>query len=195
MSNSADARIAAVIEEGRDIADRFRAERGRDEWHPFIPARYERVLDRLRALYEPGTRFLEWGSGNGVITIMADMLGYDACGIEIDANLVEIARDLARRHGSNARFVAGSLLPQGYRYRAPDGDTRTGTLEDGPSGYLLLGRPLDDFDLVFGYPWPGEDLVMQDVMRRYAAPHARLLMASGLDELTLFERPYTSPGS
>ena len=188
-----DPRIAVVIEEGRDIADRFRAERGRDDWHPFIPANYDRVLTTLRALFEPGTRFLEWGSGNGVITIVADLLGYDACGIELDADLVDIARDLAGRYHSDARFAAGSFLPQGYHWRAQDGDNRMGTIGEGESGYLLLGRPLDDFDLVFGYPWPGEEPVMRDVMRRYAGEDARLLLCGGMAELTLYRRPFTAP--
>ena len=107
---------------------------------------------------------------------MADLMGFDACGIELDASLVETARKLATRHGSQARFVAGSFLPTGYEWRARDGDTRTGTIGEGPSGYLQLGHALDDFDVVFGYPWGGEAPLMLDVMQQYGARDALLLL-------------------
>jgi hypothetical protein len=41
-----------------------------------------------------------------VITILADLLGFEAHGIELDPRLVEVAPSLARRHGSRARFEA-----------------------------------------------------------------------------------------
>jgi hypothetical protein len=145
-------------------------------FHPFVAADYAVVRAALLRLRAPGQRFLEWGSATGVITIMADLMGFDACGIELDASLVATARELAARHGSRARFVAGSFLPAGYRWRRPDGDSRTGTIGEGPSGYLQLGRALEDFDLVFGYPWAGEETLMLDVMRRYGRPDAVLLL-------------------
>ena len=54
--------------------------------------------------------------------------------------------------------------------------TVQGTLGTGPSGYLALGRALDDFDVVFGYPWAGEAPVMCDVMRRYGRADVVLLL-------------------
>jgi hypothetical protein len=108
---------------------------------------------------------------------MADMLGFDACGIEIDSTLVAMAREAASRHRSNARFVTGSFLPTGYRFRAGEGDGRTGTIDDsGKSGYLELGLPLEEFDVVFAYPWGGEEAVMLDVMQRYGRADALLLL-------------------
>jgi hypothetical protein len=180
------ARIDAVIADGREIWARFdRVVRGKG-FHPFVPADYERVLEGLAALRAPGLRFLEWGSATGVITILADLLGFEAYGIELDARLVEVARALAERHGSGARFAAGSLFPPGYRFRGRDGDPRTGTLGDGESAYRQLGRPLMDFDVVYGYPWDGEEPVMHDLMRRYGAPGARLIVAGGDTGLRVF---------
>ena len=180
------ARLAAVIDDGHAIWERFDREVRRDAFHPFMPADYPGVLETLKALRAPGRRFLEWGSATEVITILADLLGYEAYGIELDPRLVEVARALAARHGSGARFVAGSLFPTGYRYRGADGDPRTGTLGDGESAYRRLGRPLHDFDVVYGYPWDGEAPVMHDLMRRYGAPGARLLMQSGNDGVRVF---------
>jgi hypothetical protein len=83
---------------------------------------------------------------------------------------------MAQRFGSRARFVAGSFFPAGYVYRGQDGALRTGTLGEGLSGYMELGRSLDDFDVVFGFPWGGEEPVLLDLMKRYGNPDALLLM-------------------
>lgn len=173
------ARLHALAEEGRDFWDRFDAEVRQKDFHPFVPADYERVLQALLPLRAPGVRFLEWGSATGVITIMADLLGFEAYGIELDAGLVETARELAQRHGSAARFAAGSFIPNGYRYRPRHGDGRLGTIGVGESGYRELGHPLDDFDIVYGYPWGGEEPMMLDLMRAYGARDARLMMLGG----------------
>lgn len=173
------ARLHELAEEGRQIWDRFDMEVRQDDFHPFVAADYENVLQALLAVRAPGQRFLEWGSATGVITIMADLLGFQAYGIELDARLVDTARELARKYGSDARFAAGSFLPAGYRYRPRHGDGRLGTIGDGDSGYRELGVPLDDFDVVYGYPWDGEEAMMLDLMRAYGSPDARLLVLAG----------------
>lgn len=180
------ARLAALTEEGWEIWHRFDSEVRQENWHPFVAADYERVLETLLALRAPGMRFLEWGSATGVITIMADLLGYEAYGIELDPALVDVARGLAARHGSNARFAAGSLLPTGYRWKPRTGDGRTGTIGAGESGYALLQRPLEDFDLVYGYPWPGEEEMMLDLMRCYGGAQARLILHGGTEGIRVF---------
>jgi hypothetical protein len=173
------ARLHALAEEGREIWDRFDMEVRQNDFHPFVAADYENVLQALMALRAPGQRFLEWGSATGIITIMADMLGFEAYGIELDAALVDTARALAAKHGSGARFAAGSFLPSGYRYRPRHGDGRLGTIGDGESGYRELGVPLDDFDLVYAYPWGGEEPMMLDLMKSYGGRDARLLLLTG----------------
>jgi hypothetical protein len=178
--------MAAVIRDGREAWERFDRVVRQRGFHPFVPADYEAVLERLAGLRALGLRFLEWGSATGVITILADLLGFEAYGVELDPRLVEAARALAARHGSAARFVAGSLFPAGYRYRPPGGDPRTGTLGDGDSAYARLGHPLHDFHVVYGYPWDGEEPVMHDLMRRHGAPDARLLLAGGTERVRVF---------
>lgn len=161
------------------VWSRFEADVRSENWHPFFPADYTRVLDALVQLRAPGLRFLELGSATGVIAIMADMLGFEACGIEIDADLVLAARDLAARHGSGARFATGSFMPAGYEWVSPDGDPRLGTIGIGEPGYAELGLELDAFDIVFVYPWPGEEPIIRDVMRRRGRPGARLMVNTG----------------
>ena len=180
------ARLDALCADGWAIFERFDRDVRERAFHPFVAADYDAVRAALLALRAPGRRFLEWGSASGVITVMADLMGFDACGIELDASLVETARALARRHGSAARFAAGSFLPTGYVWRTRDGETRTGTIGDGPSGYLQLGHALDDFDVVFGYPWGGEAPLMHDLMQRYGRRDALLLLHDASDGMLAY---------
>lgn len=153
------------------------------DFHPFVSADYDAVVRSLWPLKGCGGRFLEWGSATGVITVMAQMLGFEAYGIELDEELVVSARRLADRFDSSASFAAGSYLPEGYSWSAPNGDTRTGTVGSGPSGYLKLGLSLDEFDVVFGYPWDGEDSMMFDLMAQFGRADTLLLINSASHEL------------
>ncbi len=171
-------RLKDLFEEGWELWDRFDCEVRHQEWHPFVHGDYEKILEAFLAQPSPtnGQSFLEWGSATGVVTIMADLLGYDSHGIELDTDLVREARALAERHGSGARFEAGSFLPSGYQWRPRNGDGRAGTIGHGESAYPRMGRPLDTFDLVYGFPWGGEEELMLDLMKRYGSRDARLLL-------------------
>lgn len=178
------ARIDALINEGCEIFDRFDLETRQRAFHPFVAADYSQIFEALLAIrgsvqsVRDAARptFLELGSATGVITIIADLLGFEAAGIELDPSLVVIARQLAERYESRARFVAGSFLPAGYRWKSATGDGRLGTIGSGPSAYLELGHALSDFDVVYGYPWDGEAPILLDLMQKYGHPKAKLLM-------------------
>jgi hypothetical protein len=169
-------RLVRLCAEGWALWDRFDEEVRGHHFHPFVAADYEVVVDTLMQHRGPGLRFLEWGAATGVITIIADLMGFEAYGIELDPDLVATARELARKYDSRARFVVGSFLPTGYEWRPSHGDGRTGTLGTGESGYRELGHSLDDFDVVFGYPWDGEGDLMLDLMKRYGRADAILLL-------------------
>ena len=187
------ARIESVCEEGRAYWHRFDAEVRQDAWHPFVAADYDCVRTALQSLCVPGRRFLEWGSATGVITIVADLMGFDACGIELDASLVRVARDLAERTGSGALFAAGSFIPMGWEWKPKSADGRTGTIGHGPSGYLELGRSLSDFDLVYAYPWSGEEPMMLDLFHCHGHEDARLLLHSLQHGVCMYRRGAVEP--
>src|SRR5581483_1641750 len=176
MEDALQTKLTRLIAEGREIASAFELDVRQKKWHSFIAADYDVVLRQLLRLRRSGASFLECGSATGVITIMADLLGFDACGIEIDADLVAVARRLADKYESAARFALGSFLPTGYEYRDSTGDRRLGTLMQGKSAYPQLGRSLEDFDIVFAYPWEGESALLQDLVKRYAGSDAQLLL-------------------
>lgn len=176
MDAALRARVAELCAEGWEIWEHFDVEVRDRGFHPFVAADYEEVLAALLRHRAPSLKFLEWGSASGVITIMADLLGFEAYGIELDASLVSTARTLATKFESRARFVAGSFLPAGYVWRPSSGDGRIATIGDGASGYRELGHPLDEFDVVFGYPWGGEEPMMLDLMQTYGRSDALLLL-------------------
>ncbi len=182
------ARLTSLREEGRAIWNRFDSDVRQLRFHPFIPSDYERVLRALLALRGPDLRFLEWGSATGVVTIMADLLGFEAYGIELDPDLVDIARGLAERSDSDARFAVGSFLPDGYEWMSDTGDARLGTIGRGASGYPELGRCLEDFDLVFAFPWDGEMPIMHDLMRRRGGSGASFLLNHATEGIQVYRR-------
>lgn len=194
VNATASARIDAVCEEGRSYWHRFDAEVRQEVWHPFVAADYDRVRDVLVSVYEPGRSFLEWGSATGVVTIMADLIGFDACGIEVDSALVEAARSLASRASSGARFAVGSFIPTGWVWRPDRDDARIGTIGEGPSGYLVLGRAMSDFDIVYAFPWPGEEALMLDLFRCHADEDARLLLHSHTGGTSVYHHGRLEPG-
>jgi hypothetical protein len=173
-------KISELQDEGYEIFQRFDTEVRSREFHPFIPGNYARALEillEMRSESEKPLKFLEWGSATGVIAIMADLVGFEAYGIEIDGSLVDIANTLAAKYGSKARFCQGSLVPAGHVWRGKDGDTRTATIEQGRSGYIELEMPLEEFDIVYVYPWDGESDFLRSVMESYGRPDARFILA------------------
>lgn len=189
LENDLQTKVARLIAEGEKLAQAFDRSVRQKNWHPFVAADYNVVLRELLRLRRPGATFLECGSATGVVAIMADLLGFDACGIESDASLVAIARQLASEYGSDARFAHGSFLPDGYQYRDARGDPRLGTLTEAPSGFPQLGRSLADFEFVFAYPWAGEASLIKDLMERHGGANSQLLLYGATGEKRITATP------
>src|SRR5437762_3419739 len=68
----------------------------------FVPSDYAGAYAALQGVaaagLAPGPRFCEWGSGFGVVAGLAALAGFDASGIEVEADLVAAARQLAGDH-------------------------------------------------------------------------------------------------
>lgn len=129
----------------------------------------------LKSLRGCGATFLEWGSGLGVVAIMASRMGFDAAGIEIEPELVELAQTLAKRYSADAKFVCGSFVPDGFEPDPMVGDEFFRTDSDGASGYDQLDRELTDFDIVYAYPWPDEQGLFNSIMRRCGGRRSLLI--------------------
>jgi hypothetical protein len=155
----------------------------------FVPSDFSQVYRVLRALAlsesARGNLFCEWGSGFGVVACLAAMLDFDACGIEIEGELVEAARQLADDFGLPVEFAHGSFIPRGGVTRAHAAAGFAWLTTDGRSAHEELGLGPDDFDIVFAYPWPDEEAVTGALFERYAHPGAVLVTYHGDDSLRL----------
>ena len=147
----------------------------------FVPSDFEPVYFALRAIVEQdlatGDVFCEWGSGFGVVAMLAALLEFDACGIEIEDSLVEGARDLAEDFGLPVDFVTGSFIPEGgesivERLCSGEDAWLTPTTDD---AYLQLGLRVCDFDVIYAFPWPGEEHVIAALFDEFASVGALLL--------------------
>jgi predicted O-methyltransferase YrrM len=155
----------------------------------FVPSNFElayRALAEVNAAnLATGRRFIEWGSGIGVVACLASCMGFDAVGIEIEPKLVGIARELAGEHGVAVQFACGSFIPDGVVPRVDWVDGVAWLTTTGPDGHEELELEPDDFDVVFAYPWPGEEQVLFDLFADTAAVGALLLTYHGLEGVKL----------
>ncbi|MCA8956434.1 MAG: class I SAM-dependent methyltransferase [Planctomycetes bacterium] len=180
-----------------DVAwQRFRARCG-NAFHAFVPGDYPGALHALRTLRPQADSFLELGSGVGVITIIAALLGYEAAGIEIDPWLVDQSETLAAEFGADATFACGSFVPDSFQPIVDRHETELPTVLDGHPAYAELGADLADFDLVYAFYWPGHERLFEQLMRRHGRPGALLLTYGGIEGYRAWRdgRPVPLPGA
>jgi Histone methylation protein DOT1 len=149
----------------------------------FVPSDYSLVYACLKSLRDSnllcGDRFCEWGSGVGVITILAAMVGFESCGIEYDEKLCEVAEAMSDEFSIPVKFVPGSFVPEGVEDLIDVAfTTQEGELSlypDADEAYDELGYAIDDFDLIFTYPWPNDVELTLAIFDRCAARGALIL--------------------
>lgn len=141
----------------------------------YVSADYEKVFEALTKLQGRATTFLEWGSGLGVVAIMASRMGFESYGIEAEDTLVEFSRTLSQSYRSEARFAQGSFIPDEFDLNPSEGDDVVRTAIDMPSGYHELDMELRDFDLVYAYPWPDEHHLYYNILREHGRSGALYL--------------------
>lgn len=124
-----------------------------------------------------GRVFCEWGSGVGAVAALAASMSYEAYGIEIDAGLVGLARRLADDSGVDVRYAASSFLCVGDDDLAGASvHTHRGTSDD---AYRQLGIDPASIDVVFAYPWPGDEHAVDALFLRRASTGALLVTYHG----------------
>ncbi len=118
----------------------------------FVPCEYLALYTLLDAL--PRGRFCEWGSGVGVGVALAETLGFEACGIEIHAELAETSRSLLSDFGFRAEIATGSCFDV-YR----------------------------EADVYFSYCWPSEFMRVERHFAAAAPDAATLILGHGASDL------------
>jgi len=150
----------------------------------FFPSDYEAVYAVLKSIRESNpeaTRLCEWGSGFGVIAGLGTLLGYEACGIEIDGRCVIASRSLLQDHGVDTEILEGTFIPESYAESREMNTDGCGTVLDGPGAIDEVDVEIEDFDLIFAFPWPDEQEMYFDLFARHAAVGAILVTYSALE--------------
>lgn len=168
-------RFGQLLRDGAEIWRDYCQDRS-GEFHRVIPADHALAIDFLVERRKEAHTFLELGSATGVITIIADLLGFESYGIEIESDLVEISEDLAQRSDSSAQFIEGSFVPTDYRDEVHLLESDYLTPTEGADAYADMGLEIADFDLVYAYPWPGEEEWLIEMVRRYGGTRTQLMI-------------------
>ncbi len=135
----------SLITEGRRIAKTVNC-------FDFVPSNYEQAWKALDAL--PRGRFCEWGSGLGIVTGLAAMLGFDAYGIEMDVELSRQSQILLDSHRLKASILQGDYIESEVRA-----------------------------DIYYVYCWPNLMEATKEHFACIALPHTLLLICYGQDDI------------
>lgn len=159
----------------------------------FVACDHSAIAKSLIAIQEQGLAtgqvFCEWGSGFGGVASIAALLGYESYGIEINREVLLESIQLAQEFEIDVEFIEGSFIPVGsddlidQAYMENEGDL---TLEPHfDDAYQDLGMAIDDFDLIFVFPWPNEAPLLLKIFNRFAADGAMLLTYNDFSGLTV----------
>ena len=193
--------IATMLAEAEQRLDHF-FEVGLGRRYPrYLPSEAEKVYRAIIALKESGVlrgnTFCEWGSGFGIATCMASLIGFKAYGIELEEGLVELSTQLAQDLGIPVEILCTSYLPEGYEecqgqggkdLLPPQATTSGGVPIDTTPTYD--GLDPDDVDLFFAYPWPGQEEFMMDLFSEVATEDAVFLIYHFDGTVTAYRHGY-----
>ena len=166
----------------------------------FIPSNAELVYKHLSAIVSGdfclGNNYCEWGSGYGVGTCLASMLGFNSFGIEIEPSLVTASKALAKKTHIDVTIIESDYMPEGFECYEGSGGAELirpenyvyGTNVHLDVSYEGMEINLDEVDLFFVYPWPGEQEFMLEFFQAIAADGALLLVYLGDDDFALYRK-------
>ena len=191
--------ITALLTEAEQRCDAF-FDAGLDRRYPrYLPSNPIAIYTALIALQKSdqlrGNTFCEWGSGFGIATCMASLLGFEAYGIEIEEELAERSTQLAQDLNIPIEILCTSYLPEGYEecegvggkdLLPPEATTSGGVEIDTTPVYD--GLDPDEVDLFFVYPWPGQEELMMDLFKAVSSEGAILLIYNADGEPTAYRR-------
>ena len=189
--------FASLIQDADDRWEKFWAQKLNKRYPRYVASEPGQVYAALRHVRDEGLalgeRFIEWGSGFGVATSLAAQLGFEATGIELEDGLVAIAESLAEKHQTGAEFIATTYIPEGYiSYDHVGGsdivpDESFGYQAEPPC-YDGMDIGLDEIDVFFVYPWPGEQEMMLKLFESVASEDAILITYYGDQEICIYRK-------
>ena len=179
-----------IAQARRDI-EAFQDRWDRPQIEQFVAADYHLVYQSLHWTMHSqamiGQRFLEWGCGFSIVSAIAANLGFNAIGIEAEGDLLAEGRKTIAAWNVDVELIEGDFLPPGSEDLADD-PTLPSLGHAVTDGYATLGLDLDDFAIVYAYPWPGEDDFHEAVFDRFAARGALLMLFCGPNDVRLYRK-------
>jgi hypothetical protein len=189
--------VSDLINHADALWEQFWAQKLNKRYPRYVASEPAQVYAALKHVRDEGLalgdRFIEWGSGFGVASSLASLLGFEATGIELEEGLVEIAEKLAEKHQTGAEFIATTYIPEGFiSYDHVGGsdivpDDSFGHQAEAPR-YDDMDIGLDEIDVFFVYPWPGEQEMMLKLFDSVASEDAILIAYYGDQEICLYRR-------
>ncbi|NND96712.1 MAG: class I SAM-dependent methyltransferase [Pirellulaceae bacterium] len=183
--------IRAWISDARQRIETFQDCWQKTQIEQFVAADYELVYQALSWLQETqmltGRRFLEWGCGFAVVASLAASLGWDAIGIESESDLLKQGQRTIEDWNVPVELIHGNFLPHGSESLAFD-PTLPSLGHNVANAYDQIDSELDDFAMVYAYPWPGEDDFHMDVFGQHAAVGAMLLLFCGPNDVRAWRK-------
>lgn len=191
--------VAAMLAEGARRCDAFFAA-GLDRRYPrYLPSNPTAIYSAIVSLQKSdqlrGNLFCEWGSGFGIATCMASLLGFEAYGIEIEEELADLSTQLAHDLNIPVEILCTSYLPEGYEecegvggkdLLPPEATTSGGVKIDTTPVYD--GLDPDEVDLFCVYPWPGQEELMMDLFQAVSSEGSILLIYNADGEPTAYRQ-------
>ena len=187
----------SLVVHADELWDQFWAQKLNKRYPRYVASEPAQVYAALKHVRDEGLalgeRFIEWGSGFGVASSLAAQLGFEATGIELEEGLVEIAEKLAEKHKTGAEFIASTYIPEGYiSYDHAGGsdivpDDSFGHQAEAPR-YDDMDIGLDEIDVFFVYPWPGEQEMMLKLFDSVASEDAILIAYYGDQEICIYRK-------
>ena len=181
-TNAAGSALALLVEEvGKRRSLLTDSERGAFVGSE-LPA-VDRALSRIQAEgLARGPVFCEWGSGLGGACGVAALHGFTPLGIEIQREFVDSARALAEHLSLPMVFAEGTFLLPGDEDLAGTATLHTELTFDSRAWDEMDLAPAD-CDVVFAYPWPGEEAIVDGAFARHASPEALLMTFHDFDRV------------
>ena len=181
---------SAFIDDAQARIERFIRVRQTSEPIPsFVACDFVMVDRALAEIVEqrlaPGPVFCEWGAGFAVAAGLAALHGMGSYAIEIHRDLVEQAERLLRDHSLDVELAQGSLVPEGGDEIVDEMASQDWLKTNEHPAYDELGIDTADIDLIFAYPWPGEEDLIEALFDAFAAEGALLLTYHGMNEMKL----------
>lgn len=179
-----------LVEDAQERIERFFHRRTAAQAIPsFVACDFIMVGRALDAVIDaglaPGPVFCEWGAGFAVVAGLAALAGLESYAIEINRDLVDQAERLMRDQGIDLTIAQGSLVPEGGDEIVDDMAQQAWLLTNEHPAYDELGLDPTDFDIIFAYPWPGEEDLIEALFEAFAAEGALLLTYHGMNEIKL----------